>query len=353
MPARTVNRIPKDFSMRKRHHLLVTLMTLSVVLTGGAAGSVEACDGAAVRDAAFTGPRDIHRLCVMAAQDDTEADRIYRDLAAWLEADGQGLNIELHRADVNDAELDWPKEYGLPGPPPESPVTVLCGYRTIERRAFYIQHWQPGPDQDDLAAMADSPLRERIRREIGSKLAMLLYVKGTGEQAGEAEEIIRKVAREWSAKQPLDVELIELDRADAEESLLLAFSDHGPGGPEWTAVVFGRGKFMPPLAGAEITERVLNQQMEILIGDCACLRSPLSLGVDLPMKWGPNLDEAAIALRPVSDAPSTRRIIVPLDPLVAHPPSRSAFYVATLCTAGGLLVMVAVAAGIIFRRKAG
>ncbi len=337
--------------MRNKQRIFITLMTASLSLAGRTAGKVEACDGSAVRDAAFTGPRDMHRLCVMAGKDDTEADRIYQDLEAWLRTDGQGLNIELHRADVNDGQLDWNKEYGIPGAPPESPVTVLCGYRTIERRAFYIQHWQPGPDKQDLAALADSPLRERIRREIGSRMALLLYVKGTGEQAGTTAELLHKVAREWSEKQPLNVEVVELSRTDEKEGLVLAFSDQGPSGPVWAAVVFGRGKFMPPLAGADITETNLNQQMEILIGDCACLRSPLSLGIDLPMKWDASLDEAAVALRPNTEPSTTQRVAPPLDPLVAHPPSRNVFFIATLCAIGGLVVVILLAAGIIFGRR--
>ncbi len=335
-------------SIRKR--VLVAAIVGLMFLASGSVNRVEACDGSAVRDAAFTGPRDMHRLCVMGGKDDRETDRIHQELEAWLRTDGQGLNIELHRADVNDGQLDWSKEYGLPGAPPESPVTVLCGYRTIERRAFYIKHWQPEPGKEDLAALADSPLRERIRREIGSRMAMLLYVKGTDEQAGAAEDMIRKVAREWSEKQPLNVEVVELSRTDEKEALVLAFSDQRPSGPEWVAVVFGRGKFMPPLSGAEITEATLHQQMEILIGDCACLRSPLSLGIDLPMKWDPSMDEAAVALRPNADPTTTQRVAPPLDPLVAHPPSRNVFFIATLCTAGGLVLIVLVAAGFIFRR---
>ncbi|NLX14572.1 MAG: hypothetical protein GXY44_13095 [Phycisphaerales bacterium] len=333
-------------------HLLFTLTIILSPVMGGTYGQVEACEGAAVRDAAFTGPRDIHRLCVMAARDDIEADRIYQHLEAWLRTDGRKLNIELHRADVNDTELDWLKEYGLPGAPPESPVTVLCGYRTMERRAFYIQYWQPEPAKEDLAALADSPLRERIRREIGSKMALLLYVKGTDEQAGTTEATLHKVAREWSEKQPLAVEVVELARMDEKESLLLAFSDQGPSGPEWVAVVFGRGKFMPPLAGEDITETVLNQQMEILIGDCACLRSPLSLGIDVPLKWESSMDTAATALRPKTDTTTTRSVNTPVDPIVAQPPSRRIFYVTTLYTAGGLVVIAVIVFAIIFRRKA-
>jgi len=92
-----------------------------------------------------------------------------------------------------------------------------------------------------------------------------------------------------------------VDRAsgpvDARERLLFAFTGALRSDSDWVAVVFGRGKFMPPVEGQDITAEALDTQLQWLLEDCACVRSVSSLGVDIPMVWTKALDETVIPLR--------------------------------------------------------
>jgi hypothetical protein len=92
-----------------------------------------------------------------------------------------------------------------------------------------------------------------------------------------------------------------MDRSDPAERVLLSFMAIEDSGPEWTAVIFGRGKMMPPILGDDITEAELDRQLETLVGECTCLRSASSFGVDLPMIWGATEDAQIVPLRSPGD----------------------------------------------------
>jgi hypothetical protein len=271
-----------------------------VLLGGFFAPAASACEDATVRDAAFTEPRDVHRLCVMAGADDPAGQELYDRLDTWFKTSGTDLNLELVRVDADDPAVRW-EEYGIPSAPPSLPVTVLAGSRYTERRRFFIDYWEPGPAPETLEPMFTSPARDDIRQEVVGKLAVLLYFPGTDGDAGSAEPVLDAVVNRWSAEVPLGVSVVRVDRSDERERLLLSFTGIEKQGPDWVAVVFGRGKLMPFIGGSEITEDRLNEQIASLIEECTCLRHPSTLGVDIPMRWNESDDSAVVRLRASGD----------------------------------------------------
>jgi len=272
------------------------LLTVGLVRGALFPASAAACYDLTVRDAAFGVPRDVHHLCVMAPADDPAGQALHDQLADWFETRGASLNVELVNVVADDPAVRW-DEYGIPSAPPSLPVVVLAGSRYMERRGFYIDHWEPGPTADDFEAIRTSPARERIRSEVVRRLAVLLYVPGTDAGAGGAEGVLDAVVKRWSRRLPLGLSIVRVDRADDRERVLLSFIGAGEAGPDWVAVVFGRGKIMPPLEGADITEARLDELITLVAGECTCLRPPSALGVDIPMMWDEKNDAAVIPLR--------------------------------------------------------
>ncbi len=266
-----------------------------------------ACEGYAVRDAAFNEERDIHRLAVMGKGTITSED--VERLQEWIESFEGGLNIEVVSVDADDPDVNW-KEYGIPSAPPSFPVTVLAGWNRSERRSFFLEYWEPYPSDEELKILLDSPIRKEIRETVGSKLALLLYVPGNAPNS-DFESTISAIAEQWSEKETLPVSVFRVDRGDARARILLSFLGLKKDGPDWVGIVFGKGKLMRPREGREDLETYLNQQITILTGDCSCLRNASSLGVDLPMIWSKELDEKVMALR------SHREGVFPWGPVAA------------------------------------
>jgi len=210
-------------------------------------------------------------------------------LQTWLKGSGTGLNIELARVAADDRGVRW-EDVGIPSGPPSLPVVVLAGRRDAGEKSFFIDHWAPAPDEKDLAVLQASPAREAMRRELGQRLAVLLYVPGTEGHTGRTENVLRAVTRRWSGKERLDLTVVRVDRSDERERLVLSFIGATETGPDWVGVVFGRGKFMSPLQGEEITETRLNGLLEVLVGECTCLRPASSWGVDIPMVWDEGME---------------------------------------------------------------
>jgi len=331
-----------------------------LVLIAAVPPKARACEDLTVRDAAFLYPRDVHRLCVIASADDPAAHKTYQRLEAWLLGEGKDLNVELVRVQADRAGVEW-KEYGIPSAPPSLPVVVLAGRRTAERRFFFIHHWDPAPSAEDLERLKKSPVRQALRRELGRRLAVLLYVPRTGQDAHApddsdtarqpgASDLLQIVIDTWSAKESHGLALARVDRSDIREQVLLSFIGVGSTGPDWVAVVFGRGKFMPPLVGDQVTEAGLNEQLETLVGGCTCLRSPVTLGVDLPMQWDEALDQAVV---PVGPGLGIRTLRPEASLVAASDTAGSGRQIlgATLATSAVLLVLVGVAAAAMVWRK--
>jgi hypothetical protein len=270
-----------------------------------------ACDDLTVRDAAFQEPRDNHRLCLMAAYDDSLAADIHIGLEDWLAAQRGKLNIELVSVDLNDPQIDWP-EYGIPSAPPSSPVVVLAGHHAADRRTFFVDVWEPGPDSSDLKRIAASPAREAIREGVLRHTAVLLHVPASADSTSATDRILQETTKLWAQKNPLGISVVRVDRSNPQERLLLSFIGAKPGGPDWVAVVFGPGKFMAPLVGEDITEAALSQQIASLTAACTCMQTPSRLGVDLPMIWDDSFNAALVALAPAIAGEQEESDVVPV-----------------------------------------
>ena len=341
--------------LKLRPFLALVLLTLS----GLSVPSAVACNDGTVRDAAFTRPRDIHRLCVIARSDDPSGAAITRQLAAWLAKSGTGLNIELIDVAAEAAEVAW-DDYGIPSAPPVLPVVVLAGRRSAKRTSFFIDYWQPAPTAEDLERLRDSPAREAIRRQIGRNLAVLVYVSGTGPHAGQAKALIERLSAARSQPGQLGVATVQVDRSDPRERILLSFIGVKPDGPDWVGVVFGPGKFMTPLAGDAITEAQLTGLLDGLAGECTCMQSPSRLGTDIPMLWQAADQQTLVRLAPPGDATDTAaemplsvtalpaRTVDPNSPTAAAALSTMA---TTFRALGGLLLLVVLAAAAVTWRQ--
>ncbi len=266
--------------------VLIRTFLVCAIITSFGAFPARACEYTTMRDAGFDTQRDMHRLCVMGEAGDVEAQAVYERLKSWI-LEHEDMNVELHFVNVADESIDWPKQYGPPSAPPVTPVTALIGTRSYERAHFVIDHWQPSPSSSDLDTLADSPAREAIRRHTGERLAVLLYARGGEEHPSQREHVDAIVAAwEKSVDEWFGLRVVAFDRHDPAERALRSFAKIAPDGPDWLGVVFGRGKLMaPPLEGEQIRPHLVNDLLDRLTEECTCLRSPNSLGVDLPMVW--------------------------------------------------------------------
>jgi len=320
-------------------------VALVLAWAGRFVAEAPACDYGTVRDAAFTEPRDVHRLCVIANTNDEAGSEIHGQLAAWFEHNGAELNIELLRIAAADPDVPW-EEYGLPSAPtPETPLpaVVLAGRWALERKGWVIDSWEPAPSIEELNVLKSSPARNAIANRLVRRLAVLLYIPGTDENAGAAERVLDSVAQRWLEKEPLGLSIVRVDRSDRRERLLLSFVGAGQTQSDWVAVVFGRGKFMsPPLEGEEITEVALDGLIETLRAECTCLRPPARLGVDIPMTWNASLDEIVVPLRSSEEDPDLIREDLVLNDM-GNLGVRPRVMANTAWTLGSLVLIVSIA----------
>jgi hypothetical protein len=327
----------------------LVVATLLVLIGGPVVRHVWACESTTLRDAAFNEPRDVHRLCVVGKAGDSSTRNLRDQLASWLRTAGPSLNLELTAVPVEEPNVPW-TEYGIPSAPPAWPVVVLAGRRTYDRKSFFIDHWEPGPTAAELELLRRSPAREVIRQEVGRRLALLLYVPGTDAGAGRAAKVLEATIAAWAKKEPAGLEMARVDRSDPNERLLLSFIGVRPSGPDWVAVVFGRGKLMPPLQGPEITETRLDELIQPLVGECTCMRSPRSMGVDLLMLWDEALDKAVVKLRTddvsPGQGPGRSAVAVALSAAPGRPVLGSALW-----TFGAIALFVVAAMAIVLLRR--
>ena len=148
--------------MIKKTALIVALAAFLIAVP-----VTRACFDLTVRDAAFGEPRDVHLLGVIAAADDPAGVEIYLRLEKWLSESGQELNIELQRVDAHDPDVPW-MDYGIPSAPPALPVVVLAGRGStfLARPNFLVDHWEPGPGDEELEVLRSSPARKEICSEL-------------------------------------------------------------------------------------------------------------------------------------------------------------------------------------------
>jgi hypothetical protein len=248
-----------------------------------------ACEGTSVRDAAFNEMRDMHHLYVIGDSREPETQAIFDRLENQLTYDPETFNVLLRRIDAENPDIQW-DDYGMPGPPPSLPVVALIGTNYARGGRFFIDYWNPELSADDLQIVMRSPLRDALLDEIGNRVAILLYAPATEGDASRADEIVQNTIDRWADKNELGFSMLQLDRHDPRERLLHHFVGLPESGPAWVAVMFGRGKVMPSLEGADITPENLDECLGILLEDCTCISSPKLLGVDMPLIWDAALD---------------------------------------------------------------
>jgi hypothetical protein len=206
--------------------------------------------------------------------------------------------VDLVRVPADGPEVRW-REYGIPSAPPSLPVVVLAGPPDGPEgkgRSFFIDYWEGGPTDDDLALLVNSPARAALQKTLGKQIAAILYVRGTTEGAGDAEGLLQATVKKWSTIGKPGLTVVPVDRADRKERLLLSFIGVKAEGPDWVGIVFGRGKFMEPLAKSEITAAELDDRIESVMAKCTCLQDSRNLGVDIPMLWHRDLDDTVVRL---------------------------------------------------------
>ncbi len=274
--------MPQRFVPRSH---LTALLCSTVLLLTALCPQAFACEGLDVGQALSQLDRDVHSLCVVANSGDTEADATYEALKAWHEAEADELNLKIERLTADDTAVFW-EDYGLPSAPPDLPVTVFVARHTAGRRAFVVDHWEPGPTPEELVNLLDSPLRKAIRSDVPLSRAVLLYAPPTGENPDAYKGMLEGIVEAWAEKEE-DVALALLERPAPEERALMAFAGIPESGPAWLGLIAGCGKLLfPPMKGEDITEVAVNQILDLLIQPCTCIADPASLGVDLPMQWG-------------------------------------------------------------------
>ena len=84
----------------------------------------KSCESLTVRDAAFQEPRDLHRVVLLTHEGDEGIDAIDARLRAWFATHEKEVNLEYVKVDVDQEGIDW-SDYGIPGPPPSTPATLL------------------------------------------------------------------------------------------------------------------------------------------------------------------------------------------------------------------------------------
>ncbi len=268
-------------------------------------GPALACEYLTVRDAAFQEPRDIHRLVLLIRSTDKGIHEMESNIREWIEGYGQTLNLEFLTLDVEDTEIDW-SEYGIPGPPPSTPATVLVGTNQRTRKNFFIRHWDPTPKMDELDAIVQSQFRDQIDDSLLKEVGVIVHSPGNEGGSEEIAEILAGIEKDWDEKEKAGISLLTLDRANEEEKLVVSFLGIPKKGPDWVCILFGRGKAMDPWIGENINEGELNGQLETLIGECSCLQTAGALGVDLPMVWTDEMDSRMIPLRePIEEEEET------------------------------------------------
>jgi hypothetical protein len=318
-----------------------------ILLSMSLAQGLDACE-IRVRDAAFRTPRDVHRLCVIANREDAAADKIQAELEKWLAEEAEGLNIRVERINADDPETDW-SSLGVPGPPPALPVTALIGHSNSSGENFVIDHWEPSPDEADLAQLLMSPVRKKLQEQLGKHLAVLLYFGTDGDS--ETRTLLRQLTKEPIKDERIGLGLIEVDPSDSQERLLLSFAGFDPASGNGLYVAFGQGKLLePPLFGPQINREEISSLLEQLCQTCSCSQPLPMMGVDLPIVWSAKLDSMVVLMDEeqldaleeeelILEESTTQSVSNPPD---KSPPAQSSVLMPVLWTLAGLVLLVGV-----------
>ena len=192
----------------------------------------------------------------------------------------------------------------------------------------------------ELDATIDSPFRAELRDRLLKEVGILVHVPATVEAREDLKPLLNDLESNWDEKEKCGVSLMTLDRNDPEEELLLSFLGVPKEGPDWVAILFGRGKAMDPWTGPEINEPELNGQLESLIGECSCLQTAGALGVDLPMRWTEGMDAMMVPLRDPVEAEDPTVLAGMRNSGLTDGPVRSVLVIAGIILAGGVAILI-------------
>jgi hypothetical protein len=257
--------------------------------------SIIACE-IRVRDSAFRTSRDIHKLCVIADSADQSAEEAVERMNQWLHETDDAFNLEIVQIDAGDPETNW-RSLGMPSAPPSLPVTVLVGRDNGIAESFIIDHWEPAPTDDELAAILDSPVRRQLAHELAKNVAVLLFAPSDPGDVSSVSGELQSMIETGIADERIGLSLITIDRRDPAERLLCRFMGLRGDSPDTLCVAFGRGKLMtPPLVGDEIDVENVAALVTQIRQACSCSQPLPTMGVDLPLVWSDAIDSSVVLM---------------------------------------------------------
>jgi hypothetical protein len=223
-------------------------------------------------------------------------DEIHERLNRWLDQTDGEFNLRIVRVDADDPETDW-RSLGIPSAPPSLPVTVLIGRNNGIGESFIVEHWEPAPSDQQLAAIVDSPVRRQLAGELATNVAVLVFAPS--DPAGESSVTSRMEAMVQAgiADERIGMSMITIDRYDPAERLLCRFMGIRPDSPDTLCVAFGRGKLMsPPLVGEQINAESIDTLVTTIRQACSCSKPLATMGVDMPLVWSDAIDSTVILM---------------------------------------------------------
>lgn len=150
-----------------------------------------------------------------------------------------------------------------------------------------------------LQQLTDSPLRDRLVRQLVSSYAVVLLLESTDAEANKRARQAARSAMEDIEQQmkfmpkPIArgpvLEVLKADALPSEKILLWSLGMAGESLHEpRAAVLYGRARWIGPvLTGEDINERILFNILSIVGADCECGLDPILIrGTILPIRWG-------------------------------------------------------------------
>jgi hypothetical protein len=387
--------------------------TVACLLVGGllaAAAPVWACDVPVFRYALERWPAAPYGVCVfhrgpMSAEAQAAVDQL-RKAGRCDEPDGflGLLVVDLATLPAADAAAPAPAEGAAAG----EPVEARPAQDGVQRAVAAIWKRQPkdatlpwmvvryprdadipedawaGPlDAPTVAALVDSPARRKVARAIlgGDSGVFVLLESGDRAKDDAAATVVETTLKEMAEALKLPVpdggwddpvydasgpppglrvafSMVRVSRSDPAERLfvrMLLDIDADLAGATAPALfpIFGRGRLLGGVTGERLTDAVVEQACEFLVGPCSCIVKDANPGVDMLMAvdWDAALDGEESAIPKVEPPPLTGVAdFVPGQAGEGAAEGGTALVRNIVLAAGGGIVIVAVAAVVLWRR---